>query len=163
MKKRSWGHLLVTAVSLVGYAAAMVRVCCAGQIWMMESQKRQVEIIALYPEGSGALAAELGEQYEGLFTFSFPEDYRDQATLRSGTILEVMGSASMKITSPAQLGRVERVKRKGERPDFTAAYYSTLKEKYRNRTREELWQAVDALEDLNQGEKDGLMYLLGEI
>ena len=111
----------------------------------------------------GPVMESLGEQYEGLFTFSFPEDYRDQATLRSGTILEVMGSASMKITSPAQLGRVERVKRKGERPDFTAAYYSTLKEKYRNRTREELWQAVDALEDLNQGEKDGLMYLLGEI
>lgn len=157
MGKRTWKRLLLLTVFLVGYTLVMTP--CSMEVFAPDTLKRRVEVISLSLEGSGVLATE-PEEENSLFYFSLPEGYKDLDSLRPGTLLDVAGPADMMMSFPGLLGEVEKVKKAGERPDFMAKYYDSLKEEYRDGDKERLYAAIQALDDLNDGERLGLLYLL---
>ena len=151
MGKRTWKRLLLVTAVLLGFTLVMARF--SRTIFIPEIVKRQVEVISFTPGDSRVLAAEL-EEDGGLFFFSLPEGYKEAGRLRPGVLLEITGPNGMKLTLPGQLDNVKKVKITGERPDFMEKYLDSLEKE------KERWAAVRALDDLNDQERQGLIYLL---
>ncbi len=124
--------------------------------------KTEIEIVQYYPESNSALAAivENGE----LFTFSFPNNDKGLATgadlTQTGTLLTLTGGDYWLLSYPMQYPYVSDAEYNGKREDFVEKYFDTLVQQHQHSSREVLQEAIDQLPNLNEGEKEGLAYLV---
>lgn len=147
--------------------AVLLAVTAIGAAWagieryQKAHRKTEAEIISLYPDTRGVLAAQLPEG--ALFTFSWPErdaGLFDPGQIGPGTLLELTSPDYWLYSSPMQLPGVSAVKVTGQRGDFVALHYDTLCASYAQGGAAQLEAAVNALDQLNAGEKNGLLYLI---
>lgn len=175
MKKRN--RLLLGAGALLLLLAAALLGGKAWQAYRLTYHKTQAEIIYCYSGSGSVLAAEIGNPYGALFTFGWPEG-ADPALKQPGMLVELIGPNSMQMTYPGQYGPVLAVNKTGQREDFIAKHYDALlagREKFsipgkvqedeqtqkkRGQERQALFDAIAALPDLNDEEREGLYYLL---
>lgn len=172
--KRKW--LILPVLFLLLLAAVFFGSRAWGQ-YRSTHHKLYAEIIRCSPDNNSVLAAEMGNQYGSLFTFAWPEG-ADPALKQPGMLVELTGPDSMNMTYPGQYGPVLAVKKTGQREDFIAKYYDTLlaeRKKFpvpgegqedepaqeeKEQERQALFDAIAALPDLNDEEREGLYYLL---
>ena len=155
MGKERW---LVT----LGAALLMIGVIGAGdKIGNYHEIQTEVEVVQYWKESDSVLAT-TGEQ-GGLFTFQMPQS-GDMATgadlTRCGTLLRITGGEEWLTSYPMQYPNVREVEYIGMREDFVKTYFDGLKKKTQGMERQEIVDEVDKISELNEGEKEALVYLL---
>lgn len=155
MGKERW---LVT----LGAALLMIGVIGAGdKIGNYHEIQTEVEVVQYWKESDSVLAT-TGEQ-GGLFTFQMPQsgDVATGADLtRCGTLLRITGGEEWLTSYPMQYPNVREVEYIGMREDFVKTYFDGLKKKTQGMERQEIVDEVEKISELNEGEKEALVYLL---
>lgn len=155
MGKERW---LVT----LGAALLMIGVIGAGdKIGIYHEIQTEVEVVQYWKESDSVLAT-TGEQ-GGLFTFQMPQsgDVATGADLtRCGTLLCITGGEEWLTSYPMQYPNVREVEYIGMREDFVKTYFDGLKKKTQGMERQEIVDEVEKISELNEGEKEALVYLL---
>lgn len=155
MGKERW---LVT----LGAALVMIGVIGAGdKIGHDNEIQTEVEVVQYWKESDSVLAT-TGEQ-GGLFTFQMPQS-GDMATgadlTRCGTLLRMTGGEEWLTSYPMQYPNVREVEYIGMREDFVETYFDGLKKKTQGMERQEIVDEVEKITELNEGEKEALVYLV---
>lgn len=155
MGKERW---LVT----LGAALLMIGVIGAGdKIGNYHEIQTEVEVVQYWKESDSVLAT-TGEQ-GGLFTFQMPQS-GDMATgadlTRCGTLLRITGGEEWLTSYPMQYPNVREIEYIGMREDFVKTYFDGLKKKTQGMERQEIVDEVEKISELNEGEKEALVYLL---
>ena len=155
MGKERW---LVT----LGAALLMIGVIGAGdKIGNYHEIQTEVEVVQYWKESDSVLAT-TGEQ-GGLFTFQMPQsgDVATGADLtRCGTLLCITGGEEWLTSYPMQYPNVREVEYIGMREDFVKTYFDGLKKKTQGMERQEIVDEVEKISELNEGEKEALVYLI---
>lgn len=155
MEKRRWWVMLGTALLMIGVIAAGDKIGHDNQI------ETEVEVVQYWKESDSVLAT-TGEQ-GGLFTFQMPQsgDVATGADLtRCGTLLFITGGEEWLTSYPMQYPNVREVEYIGMREDFVKTYFDGLKKKTQGMERQEIVDEVEKISELNEGEKEALVYLL---
>ncbi len=155
MEKRRWWVMLGTALLMIGVIAAGDKIGHDNQI------ETEVEVVQYWKESDSVLAT-TGEQ-GGLFTFQMPQsgDVATGADLtRCGTLLCITGGEEWLTSYPMQYPNVREVEYIGMREDFVKTYFDGLKKKTQGMERQEIVDEVEKISELNEGEKEALVYLL---
>lgn len=155
MEKRRWWVTLGTALLMIGVIAARDKIGHDNEI------QTEVEVVQYWKESDSVLAT-TGEQ-GGLFTFQMPQS-GDMATgadlTRCGTLLRITGGEEWLTSYPMQYPNVREVEYIGMREDFVKTYFDGLKKKTQGMERQEIVDEVEKISELNEGEKEALVYLL---
>lgn len=155
MEKRRWWVTLGTALLMIGVIAAGDKIGHDNEI------QTEVEVVQYWKESDSVLAT-TGEQ-GGLFTFQMPQS-GDMATgadlTRCGTLLRITGGEEWLTSYPMQYPNVREVEYIGMREDFVKTYFDGLKKKTQGMERQEIVDEVEKISELNEGEKEALVYLL---
>ena len=155
MEKRRWWVTLGTALLMIGVIAAGDKIGHDNEI------QTEVEVVQYWRESDSVLAT-TGEQ-GGLFTFQMPQS-GDMATgadlTRCGTLLRITGGEEWLTSYPMQYPNVREVEYIGMREDFVKTYFDGLKKKTQGMERQEIVDEVEKISELNEGEKEALVYLL---
>lgn len=155
MEKRRWWVTLGTALLMIGVIAAGDKIGHDNEI------QTEVEVVQYWKESDSVLAT-TGEQ-GGLFTFQMPQS-GDMATgadlTRCGTLLRITGGEEWLTSYPMQYPNVKEVEYIGMREDFVKTYFDRLKKKTQGMERQEIVDEVEKISELNEGEKEALVYLL---
>lgn len=155
MEKRRWWVTLGTALLMIGVIAAGDKIGHDNEI------QTEVEVVQ-YWKASDSVLATTGEQ-GGLFTFQMPQS-GDMATgadlTRCGTLLRITGGEEWLTSYPMQYPNVREVEYIGMREDFVKTYFDGLKKKTQGMERQEIVDEVEKISELNEGEKEALVYLL---
>lgn len=155
MEKRRWWVTLGTALLMIGVIAAGDKIGHDNEI------QTEVEVVQ-YWKASDSVLATTGEQ-GGLFTFQMPQS-GDMATgadlTRCGTLLRITGGEEWLTSYPMQYPNVREVEYIGMREDFVKTYFDRLKKKTQGMERQEIVDEVEKISELNEGEKEALVYLL---
>lgn len=155
MEKRRWWVTLGTALLMIGVIAAGDKIGHDNEI------QTEVEVVQYWKESDSVLAT-TGEQ-GGLFTFQMPQS-GDMATgadlTRCGTLLRITGGEEWLTSYPMQYPNVREVEYIGMRKDFVKTYFDGLKKKTQGMERQEIVDEVEKISELNEGEKEALVYLL---
>lgn len=155
MEKRRWWVTLGTALLMIGVIAAGDKIGHDNEI------QTEVEVVR-YWKASDSVLATTGEQ-GGLFTFQMPQS-GDMATgadlTRCGTLLRITGGEEWLTSYPMQYPNVREVGYIGMREDFVKTYFDGLKKKTQGMERQEIVDEVEKISELNEGEKEALVYLL---
>lgn len=155
MEKRRWWVMLGTALLMIGVIAAGDKIGHDNEI------QTEVEVVQYWKESDSVLAT-TGEQ-GGLFTFQMPQS-GDMATgadlTRCGTLLRITGGEEWLTSYPMQYPNVREVEYIGMREDFVKTYFDGLKKKTQGMERQEIVDEVEKISELNEGEKEALVYLL---
>lgn len=155
MEKRRWWVTLGTALLMIGVIAAGDKIGHDNEI------QTEVEVVQYWKESDSVLAT-TGEQ-GGLFTFQMPQS-GDMATgadlTRCGTLLRITGGEEWLTSYPMQYPNVREVEYIGMREDFVKTYFDRLKKKTQGMERQEIVDEVEKISELNEGEKEALVYLL---
>ncbi len=155
MEKRRWWVTLGTALLMIGVIAAGDKIGHDNEI------QTEVEVVQYWKESDSVLAT-TGEQ-GGLFTFQMPQsgDIATGADLtRCGTLLRITGGEEWLTSYPMQYPNVREVEYIGMREDFVKTYFYGLKKKTQGMERQEIVDEVEKISELNEGEKEALVYLL---
>ena len=155
MEKRRWWVTLGTALLMIGVIAA------GDKIGHDNETQTEVEVVQYWKESDSVLAT-TGEQ-GGLFTFQMPQsgDIATGADLtRCGTLLRITGGEEWLTSYPMQYPNVREVEYIGMREDFVKTYFDGLKKKTQGMERQEIVDEVEKISELNEGEKEALVYLL---
>ena len=155
MEKRRWSVTLGTALLMIGVIAAGDKIGHDNEI------QTEVEVVQYWKESDSVLAT-TGEQ-GGLFTFQMPQsgDIATGADLtRCGTLLRITGGEEWLTSYPMQYPNVREVEYIGMREDFVKTYFYGLKKKTQGMERQEIVDEVEKISELNEGEKEALVYLL---
>lgn len=155
MEKRRWWVTLGTALLMIGVIAAGDKIGHDNEI------QTEVEVVQYWKESDSVLAT-TGEQ-GGLFTFQMPQsgDIATGADLtRCGTLLRITGGEEWLTSYPMQYPNVREVEYIGMREDFVKTYFDGLKKKTQGMERQEIVDEVEKISELNEGEKEALVYLL---
>ena len=155
MEKRRWWVTLGTALLMIGVIAA------GDKIGHDNETQTEVEVVQYWKESDSVLAT-TGEQ-GGLFTFQMPQsgDVATGADLtRCGTLLCITGGEEWLTSYPMQYPNVREVEYIGMREDFVKTYFDGLKKKTQGMERQEIVDEVEKISELNEGEKEALVYLL---
>lgn len=149
-------------VSVLLIVFLLIAVCIGYQHAQTTNNKMRAEIIFYYPESGSALATS-GEK-GGLFQFSFPKTPSDIATgadlTQCGMVLELTGNGVFQYTYPMGYPDVKSIKFIEQRDNFVLRYYGSLLETLVDADMDSIVATVDKLPNLNDGEKEGLAYLL---
>ncbi len=155
MEKRRWWVTLGAALLMIGVIAAGDKIGHDNEI------QTEVEVVQYWKESDSVLAT-TGEQ-GGLFTFQMPQS-GDMATgadlTRCGTLLRITGGEEWLTSYPMQYPNVREVEYIGMREDFVKTYFDGLKKKTQGMERQEIVDEVEKISELNEGEKEALVYLL---
>lgn len=155
MEKRRWWVTLGTALLMIGVIVAGDKIGHDNEI------QTEVEVVQYWKESDSVLAT-TGEQGE-LFTFQMPQS-GDMATgadlTRCGTLLRITGGEEWLTSYPMQYPNVREVEYIGMREDFVKTYFDGLKKKTQGMERQEIVDEVEKISELNEGEKEALVYLL---
>lgn len=155
MGKERWLVTLGTALLMIGVIAAGDKIGHDNQI------ETEVEVVQYWKESDSVLAT-TGEQ-GGLFTFQMPQS-GDMATgadlTRCGTLLRITGGEEWLTSYPMQYPNVREVEYIGMREDFVKTYFDGLKKKTQGMERQEIVDEVEKISELNEGEKEALVYLI---
>ena len=155
MEKRRWWVTLGTALLMIGVIAAGDKIGHDNEI------QTEVEVVQYWKESDSVLAT-TGEQ-GGLFTFQMPQS-GDMATgadlTRCGTLLRITGGEEWLTSYPMQYPNVREIEYIGMREDFVKTYFDGLKKKTQGMERQEIVDEVEKISELNEGEKEALVYLL---
>ena len=155
MEKRRWWVMLDTALLMIGVIGA------GDKIGIYHEIQTEVEVVQYWKESDSVLAT-TGEQ-GGLFTFQMPQS-GDVATgvdlTRCGTLLCITGGEEWLTSYPMQYPNVREVEYIGMREDFVKTYFDGLKKKTQGMERQEIVDEVEKISELNEGEKEALVYLL---
>lgn len=155
MEKRRWWVTLGTALLMIGVIAAGDKIGHDNEI------QTEVEVVQYWKESDSVLAT-TGEQ-GGVFTFQMPQS-GDMATgadlTRCGTLLRMTGGEEWLTSYPMQYPNVREVEYIGMREDFVKTYFDGLKKKTQGMERQEIVDEVEKISELNEGEKEALVYLL---
>ena len=155
MEKRRWWVMLDTALLMIGVIGA------GDKIGIYHEIQTEVEVVQYWKESDSVLAT-TGEQ-GGLFTFQMPQS-GDMATgadlTRCGTLLCITGGEEWLTSYPMQYPNVREVEYIGMREDFVKTYFDGLKKKTQGMERQEIVDEVEKISELNEGEKEALVYLL---
>lgn len=155
MEKRRWWVTLGAALLMIGAIAAGDKIGHDNEI------QTEVEVVQYWKESDSVLAT-TGEQ-GGLFTFQMPQS-GDMATgadlTRCGTLLRITGGEEWLTSYPMQYPNVREVEYIGMREDFVKTYFDGLKKKTQGMERQEIVDEVEKISELNEGEKEALVYLL---
>lgn len=155
MEKRRWWVTLGTALLMIGVIAAGDKIGHDNEI------QTEVEVVQYWKESDSVLAT-TGEQ-GGLFTFQMPQS-GDMATgadlTRCGTLLRITGGEEWLTSYPMQYPNVREVEYIGMREDFVKTYFDGLKKKTQGMEQQEIADEVEKISELNEGEKEALVYLL---
>ena len=155
MEKRRWWVTLGAALLMIGVIAAGDKIGRDNEI------QTEVEVVR-YWKASDSVLATTGEQ-GGLFTFQMPQS-GDMATgadlTRCGTLLRITGGEEWLTSYPMQYPNVREVGYIGMREDFVKTYFDGLKKKTQGMERQEIVDEVEKISELNEGEKEALVYLL---
>ena len=155
MEKRRWWVTLGTALLMIGVIAAGDKIGHDNEI------QTEVEVVQYWKESDSVLAT-TGEQ-GGLFTFQMPQS-GDMATgadlTRCGTLLRITGGEEWLTSYPMQYPNVREVEYIGMREDFVKTYFDGLKKKTQGMERQEIVDEVEKISELNEGEKEALVYVL---
>ena len=155
MEKRRWWVTLGTALLMISVIAA------GDKIGHDNETQTEVEVVQYWKESDSVLAT-TGEQ-GGLFTFQMPQsgDIATGADLtRCGTLLRITGGEEWLTSYPMQYPNVREVEYIGMREDFVKLYFYGLKKKTQGMERQEIVDEVEKISELNEGEKEALVYLL---
>lgn len=147
----------------VGFLLALAMVIGGSKAWKQyrsTHSKMEAEIIYCYPNDGLVLAAQVGNEYGSLFTFSWPEKNADPELKCAGMVVELTGPEELLLTYPMQYGPVLAVKKTGQREDFIEEHYFTLRRELKGKDEKAVGAAIDALDCLNDEEREGLDYLL---
>ena len=155
MEKRRWWVTLGAALLMIGVIAAGDKIGHDNEI------QTEVEVVQ-YWKASDSVLATTGEQ-GGLFTFQMPQS-GDMATgadlTRCGTLLRITGGEEWLTSYPMQYPNVREAEYIGMREDFVKTYFDGLKKKTQGMERQEIVDEVEKISELNEGEKEALVYLL---
>lgn len=155
MEKRRWWVTLGAALLMIGVIAAGDKIGHDNEV------QTEVEVVQYWKESDSVLAT-TGEQ-GGLFTFQMPQS-GDMATgadlTRCGTLLRITGGEEWLTSYPMQYPNVREVEYIGMREDFVKTYFDGLKKKRQGMERQEIVDEVEKISELNEGEKEALVYLL---
>lgn len=155
MEKRRWWVTLGAALLMIGVIAAGDKIGHDNEI------QTEVEVVQYWKE-SDSLLATTGEQ-GGVFTFQMPQS-GDMATgadlTRCGTLLRITGGEEWLTSYPMQYPNVREIEYIGMREDFVKTYFDGLKKKTQGMERQEIVDEVEKISELNEGEKEALVYLL---
>ena len=155
MEKRRWWVTLGTALLMIGVIAAGDKIGHDNEI------QTEVEVVQYWKESDSVLAT-TGEQ-GGLFTFQMPQsgDVATGADLtRCGTLLRITGGEEWLTSYPMQYPNVREVEYIGMREDFVKTYFDGLKKKTQGMEQQEIVDEVEKITQLNEGEKEALVYLI---
>lgn len=155
MEKRRW--LLACGTALVMAAA----IWAGGQIGEFHEVQTDIEVVE-YWEQSNSVLATTGEQ-GGLFMFQMPQsgNVATGADLtRCGTLLRITGGDEWLTSYPMQYPNVRKAEYIGKREDFIERYFEELREETQGMKREEIEKEAAKLSELNEGEREALVYLL---
>lgn len=155
MGKERWLVTLGAALLMIGVIAAGDKIGHDNEI------QTEVEVVQYWKESDSVLVT-TGEQ-GGLFTFQMPQS-GDMATgadlTRCGTLLRITGGEEWLTSYPMQYPNVREVEYIGMREDFVKTYFDGLKKKTQGMERQEIVDEVEKISELNEGEKEALVYLL---
>lgn len=155
MGKERWLVTLGAALLMIGVIGAGDKIGHDNEI------QTEVEVVQYWKESDSVLAT-TGEQ-GGLFTFQMPQS-GDMATgadlTRCGTLLRITGGEEWLTSYPMQYPNVREVEYIGMREDFVKTYFDGLKKKTQGMERQEIVDEVEKISELNEGEKEALVYLL---
>lgn len=155
MEKRRWWVTLGAALLMIGVIGAGDKIGHDNEI------QTEVEVVQYWKESDSVLAT-TGEQ-GGLFTFQMPQS-GDMATgadlTRCGTLLRITGGEEWLTSYPMQYPNVREIEYIGMREDFVKTYFDGLKKKTQGMERQEIVDEVEKISELNEGEKEALVYLL---
>lgn len=155
MGKERWLVTLGAALLMIGVIAAGDKIGHDNQI------ETEVEVVQYWKESDSVLAT-TGEQ-GGLFTFQMPQsgDVATGADLtRCGTLLCITGGEEWLTSYPMQYPNVREVEYIGMREDFVKTYFDGLKKKTQGMEQQEIVDEVEKITELNEGEKEALVYLI---
>lgn len=145
-----------------GFLLALAVIIGGGKVlnrYRSSHSKMEAEIIYCYPGEDTVLAAEVGNQNGSLFTFAWPEE-ADPELKQPGMLVELTGPEDILLTYPMQYGPVLAVKKTGQREDLVEEHYFALRKELKGKDEAAVGAAVEALDCLNDEEKEGLNYLL---